>query len=132
MWKCPKCGREFQKTNQGHYCGKAPADVDEYIEQQIQEAHDHLTKLRKIILENIPDVKERIAWSMPTYEKEKHSVSFNACKKHISLYVNFEIPEEFKSQLSGFEIKKGTVYLPYNKTIPAELIEEIIKQSFEQ
>ena len=21
MWKCPKCGREFKRTNQGHYCG---------------------------------------------------------------------------------------------------------------
>lgn len=30
MWKCPKCGREFQKQNQEHYCTK-PADIDEYI-----------------------------------------------------------------------------------------------------
>lgn len=23
MWVCPKCGREFKRINQGHYCGKA-------------------------------------------------------------------------------------------------------------
>ena len=31
MWKCPKCGREFKNVDQGHYCGKAPETVDEYI-----------------------------------------------------------------------------------------------------
>ena len=34
MWTCPKCGREFKKTNQDHYCGKAPETVDEYIAMQ--------------------------------------------------------------------------------------------------
>ncbi len=22
MWKCPKCGREFKKKEQSHYCGE--------------------------------------------------------------------------------------------------------------
>ena len=31
MWVCPKCGREFRRTNQGHYCGEPPETVLEYI-----------------------------------------------------------------------------------------------------
>ncbi len=131
MWKCPKCGREFQRTNQGHYCGKAPENVDEYIESQAPEARAHLAELRNIILNSVPEVKERIAWSMPVYEKENRSISFAACKKHISLYLNFEIPEKFRSQLSEFEIRKNSVCLPYNKTIPAGVVGDIIKQRFE-
>lgn len=38
MWICPKCGRKFKRTNQGHYCGKAPESIDEYIELQILQA----------------------------------------------------------------------------------------------
>lgn len=49
MWKCPKCSREFKKTNQGHYCGKAPETVDEYTEQQLPKAKEHIAKLRNII-----------------------------------------------------------------------------------
>lgn len=131
MWQCPKCGREFQRTNQGHYCGKAPADVNEYIELQAFETHAHLSELRSIILNNIPGVSERIAWSMPVYEREKRSVSFAACKRHISLYVDLETLEKFKSQLNGFEIKKNAIYLPYNQTLPTELIQAIVKQYFE-
>ena len=44
MWVCPKCGREFKRTNQGHYCGKAPENVNEYIEVQTLEAHARLTE----------------------------------------------------------------------------------------
>ncbi len=131
MWKCPKCGRKFQRTNQGHYCGKAPVDVNEYIELQPFEAQAHLTELRDIILKNVPDVKGRVAWSMPVYEREKRSVSFAACKRHVSLYVDSEILEKFESQLSEFEIKKNAIYLLYNKALPAELIKDIIKQCFE-
>lgn len=32
-WKCPKCGREFARENQDHYCVK-PRTIDEYIEAQ--------------------------------------------------------------------------------------------------
>lgn len=94
------------------------------------ETYAHLSKLRSIILRSIPDVGERIAWSMAMYEREKHSVSFAACKKHVSLYVDSEILEKFKSQLSEFEIKKNAIYLPYNKDIPVELMEDIIEQCF--
>ena len=31
MWKCPKCGREFKKKEQSHFCGEKPKTIDEYI-----------------------------------------------------------------------------------------------------
>ena len=31
MWKCPKCGREFKKVNQSHFCGEKPKTIEEYI-----------------------------------------------------------------------------------------------------
>lgn len=33
MWKCPKCGREFSRQDQSHYCDK-PKTIDEYINTQ--------------------------------------------------------------------------------------------------
>ena len=32
-WKCPKCGREFSKKDQQHFCEK-PQTIDEYIAAQ--------------------------------------------------------------------------------------------------
>lgn len=127
MWVCPKCGREFKRTNQGHYCGKAPETVSEYIEAQAPETRSHLKGLAAAIRESVPEVSERISWSMPTYEKSGKAISFYACKNHISFYVGVEAVEKFASELSGFDTKKNAVYLPYGRELPSELIAEIVK-----
>ena len=127
MWICPKCGKEFKRTNQGHYCGKAPETVLEYIDLQPSETHSHLTEMMVILKNSVPDVKEYILWSMPYYEKGGTSISFSACKKNISFYVGFEAIREFASELSKFVTKKNAIYLPYDKALPTELITEIAK-----
>lgn len=131
MWICPKCGRKFKRTNQGHYCGKAPESIDEYIELQILQARIYIIELRNIIKRCVPEVKERIAWSMPLFEKDKHSISLAACKKHISLYVDTKTIEMLKPQLSELEIKKNAIYIPYDKDLPIKTIENVIRQSFD-
>ena len=131
MWICPKCGRKFKRTNQGHYCGKAPESVDEYIELQILQARIYIIELRNIIKRCVPEVKERIAWSMPLFEKDKHSISLADCKKHISLYVDTKTIEMLKPQLSELEIKKNALYIPYDKDLPIKTIENVIRQSFD-
>lgn len=130
MWTCPKCGREFKKTNQGHYCGQAPVSVDEYIAAQIPEAGPHLDALRNIMQDGIPEVRERIAWSMPVFDNGKCSISMAACQKHISLYLNAEMVELFKQQSSDFMIKKTAVHLPYDKELPTNIIKNVLEEYF--
>ena len=127
MWKCPKCGREFKRTNQSHYCGKAPETVLEYIDLQPSETHAHLTEMRTIVKNSVPNAKEYILWSMPYYEKDGNSISFSACKKHISFYAGVEAIEKFALDLTEFATRKNAIYFPYDKALPAKLIENIVK-----
>ncbi len=127
MWTCPKCGREFERTNQGHYCGEAPKTVLEYIDSQPMEKHAHLTEMMIILQNSVPGVNERILWSMPYYEKEGKAISFSACKKHVSFYAGSETIEKFALELNGFAAKKNAVYFPYDRALPAKLIENIAK-----
>lgn len=127
MWICPRCGREFKRTHQGHYCGKAPETVLEYIDSQPMETHSRLTEMMVILQNSVPCVNERILWSMPYYETGGKSISFSACKKHISYYVGVEAIEMFASELDGFVTKKSAIYFPYDRALPAELIENIAK-----
>lgn len=127
MWTCPKCGREFKRANQGHYCGEAPKTVLEYIDSQPIEKRVHLTEMMIILQNSVPGVNERILWSMPYYEKDGKSISFSACKKHVSFYAGSEAIEKFALELSGFDAKKNAVYFPYDRALPAKLIENIAK-----
>ncbi len=127
MWTCPKCGREFKRTGQGHYCGKAPETVPGYIASQPMEIQPHLTEMMLTLQNSVPGVNERVLWSMPYYEKEGRSISFSACKEHISLYAGAEAIEKFASGLGEFVTKKNAVYFPYDRALPTKLIADIAK-----
>ena len=125
MWTCPKCGRQFSRQNQDHYCGKAPQTIDEYIAAQDESVQPKLNELRTIIRTALPDSQERISWSMPTYWKGRNLIHFAASKKHIGLYPGDEAVAAFVDELEGFSVSKGTIRLPYDKDLPAELITRI-------
>ena len=130
-WKCPDCGREFTRVNQPHYCGK-PQTIDEYIASQDESVRPRLEKIRKIIREAIPNADECISWSMPTYRKGRNLIHFAASKKHIGLYPGGEATAVFADQLTGFDVSKGTIRLPYDRDLPEELIGQIAVWCYEQ
>ena len=125
-WKCPKCGREFTKTNQDHYCAK-PRTIDEYIAAQEESLRPRLEQVRSIIHEAIPNAEERISWSMPTFWKGKNLIHFASFKRHIGLYPGDEAVAAFAEELTGFETSKGTIRLPHDCALPERLISEIAK-----
>ena len=99
-WKCPKCGREFAKQNQDHYCIK-PQNVDEYIAAQDEAVQPKLREIREILRSELPDALEKISWSMPTYWKGRNLIHFAASKKHIGLYPGDEAVAVFADELEG-------------------------------
>ena len=131
VWKCPKCGREFSKQNQDHYCVK-PKDIDEYIALQDERIQPRLSEIRSILKTALPEAEERISWSMPTYWKGRNIIHFAASKKHLGLYPGGEATAIFADDLSDFSVSKGTIRLPYDKPLPADLIEKIARWCYEQ
>ena len=131
VWKCPKCGREFSKQNQDHYCVK-PKDIDEYIASQDERIQPLLSEVRAILKTTLPEAEERISWSMPTYWKGRNIIHFAASKKHLGLYPGGEATEVFADDLSDYSVSKGTIRLPYDKPLPTELIEKIARWCYEQ
>ena len=127
MWKCPKCGRTFKNENQGHYCGKAPETVDDYILAQDEEIRERLQNIRTVLRNTLPDAVEKISWSMPTYWKEHNIIHFAASKKHIGLYPGPEAVEHFTEKLNqaGYPFSKGTIRIPHTKELNLDLIAEI-------
>ena len=101
-WKCPKCGREFEKQNQDHYCIK-PRNIEEYIAAQDEKVQPRLKEIRRNI------------------------IHFAASKKHLGLYPGGEATAVFADELAGYEVSKGTIRLPYDQELPVELIKKIAR-----
>jgi len=123
-WKCPKCGREFSRQNQDHYCVK-PQNIDEYIAVQDEKIQPRLREIRAVLQSALPEAEERISWSMPTYWKGRNIIHFAASKKHLGLYPGDEAVTAFSNELTDFDVSKGTIRLPYDRPLPEELVKKI-------
>ena len=131
MWKCPKCGREFSRQGQDHYCMK-PQTIDEYIAMQDEAVQPRLQEVRGIIHSAIPEAEERISWSMPTFWKGRNLIHFAASKKHLGLYPGDEATRVFAEALKDFDVSKGTIRIPWDRELPETLIREIARWCYEE
>ena len=127
MWTCPKCGRTFQKQNQGHFCGKAPDSIDAYIMAQPEYTQEYLRAVRNAIRTALPEAEETISWSMPTFRKGFNIIHFAAFKNHVGLYPGTEAIEMFSERLKEYKTGKGSIQFLYSRPIPLELIAEIAR-----
>jgi uncharacterized protein YdhG (YjbR/CyaY superfamily) len=128
-WKCPKCGREFSRQNQDHYCVK-PQTIDEYIAAQDENVQPKLNEIRAVLRKALPEAEERISWSMPTYWKGRNIIHFASSKKHIGLYPGDEAVALFAEELGDYSVSKGTIRIPYDRPLPEELIGKIAEWCF--
>ncbi len=130
LWKCSKCGKQFKKQGQSHYCDEKPKNIDEYILSQDVDKQEDLRYIRQILSHALPDAEERISWSMPTYWKNHNILHFAASKSHIGLYPGPAAVIAFAEELQGYKTDKGTIRIPYGK-IDAALVEKIAKWCWE-
>ena len=131
MWKCPKCGREFSRQAQQHYCEK-PQTIDEYIAAQDEAVQPKLREVRAVIRAAIPEAEERMSWSMPTYWKGRNLIHFAASKKHLGLYPGGEATTIFAGELEGCDVSKGTIRIPWDRELPSALIQRIARWCWEE
>lgn len=106
--------------------------IDEYIDQFSPEVQEILRTIRKVIKEVAPEAEEKISYQMPTFVLNGNLVHFAAYKKHIGFYPTPSGIEAFKEELSMYKGAKGSVQFPINKTIPYDLIREIVKYRVEE
>ncbi|MBV2165730.1 MAG: DUF1801 domain-containing protein [Kaistella sp.] len=103
-------------------------ETEKYIAQFPENVQDILNEIRQIILEEAPEVTEKIAYGMPGfYLNKKPLVYFAAYKNHIGFYATPTGHEEFKRELSVYKQGKGSVQFPLKDEIPYQLIHKIVK-----
>jgi len=106
-----------------------PQSVDEYLAAQPEALRSKLEQVRAAIRKAVPDAVEGIAYRMPGYKLHgKPMLYFAGFKEHYSLFAAsgtfFAALEE---ELSGYEVRKGTVHFPLTKPVPVKLIGRIAK-----
>lgn len=107
-------------------------NVNEYINSFPNEINLKLTKIRNLVHNIIPDAKETIKYSMPTFEYNGILVHFAGYKNHIGFYPSPSGIIAFKEEIKTFKNSKGAIQFPLNKDLPIELIEKIVRFRIEE
>lgn len=110
----------------------AAENVDEYIKAFPPAVRKTLNQLRKTIKSAAPKAEEMISYMMPAYKYYGVLVYFAAYKNHIGFYPGAGGIEAFKKELSAFEMSRGTVRFPIDKTPPFNLITKMVKYRVKQ
>jgi uncharacterized protein YdhG (YjbR/CyaY superfamily) len=111
----------------------APATIDEYLAGVPEPACSTLKKMRAAIQSALPsDATETISYKIPAFKRKNILVWFAAFSDHCSLFPTASVIAEFKDELEGFSISKGTIHFPLNKPLPTALIKKIVKARAKQ
>ena len=107
-------------------------EIKKYIDTFPESIQIKLKEMYEIIKEVVPkEVIEKISWKMPTFYLGENLVHFAAFKNHIGLFPGGEVLEKFSNKLSGLKYSKGGVQFNYDKPLPKDLIQEIVKDRVE-
>lgn len=104
-----------------------PTNVYEYIDSFSGNQKDRLAEVRNIIRDALPGTHEELKWGAPaTVESDGMIlIIFSGHKNHMNFVVTPSSKQAFESELQGYETGKGSLKLPYDAALPAELIKKM-------
>ena len=112
----PQVRQGICQTESGPLLRKAE-DADAYIAIQDEAVQPRLREVRDILRAALPEARERMSWSMPTYRKDRDLIHFAASKMHLGLYPGGEATMVFTEELKDFDVSKGTM-----TTVPSQTL----------
>jgi uncharacterized protein YdhG (YjbR/CyaY superfamily) len=101
--------------------------IDEYIAASPQNVQNILEEIRQAIKESAPQAEEVISYQMPAFRFNGILVYFAAFKNHIGFFPTTSAMGEFKKELTGYAVSKGTIRFPLDKPIPFDLVKKIVR-----
>jgi len=103
-------------------------NVDAYLADVPDVPRATLEKLRKTIKAAAPKATEGISYQIPVYKHLGMLVGFAAFKNHCSFFVmSYDVLKAHREELKQYDVDKGTIRFPFNKSLPAALVRKMVK-----
>jgi uncharacterized protein YdhG (YjbR/CyaY superfamily) len=84
--------------------------VSAFIRRYPPNVRKTLEKIRETVRKAAPAAEETISYMMPAYKLNGILVYFSGFKDHISFFPTSSGIKAFKTELSGYDLSKGTVH----------------------
>lgn len=101
--------------------------IDEYLALQPEPVRRKLTLIRDTIVKTVPEAGESVSYRIPYFSYHGMVAYFAAFSGHYSIFVQPEVLDSFRSELSEYALSKSGIKIPYSKPVPVILLKEIVK-----
>jgi uncharacterized protein YdhG (YjbR/CyaY superfamily) len=103
-------------------------EVDSYLARFSGEARQRMDGIRELIHKASPDAVEAISYGLVGYKRNgKPLVYFGGFENHIGFYATPNGHEAFADEFAKYKQGKGSVQLPLNQPLPADLIKRVVE-----
>jgi uncharacterized protein YdhG (YjbR/CyaY superfamily) len=108
---------------------EAMATIDAYLAGLPRERRTALQALRKTIAAAAPEADEALSYGVPAFRyKGRPLVSYVAAKAHCSFFpMSPTVVDDHRTELTGFDLDKGTIRFQPDSPIPADLVARIVR-----
>lgn len=101
--------------------------INEYLAAVSPEQRAALERLRRIINAAAPAAEECISYKLPAFRFEgRMLVWFGAGTNHCAFYPG-GVVNEFRDELAGFNVSKGTVRFQPDRPLPVAIIRKLVR-----
>ena len=104
-------------------------EVDEYLRGIEEPKRSTLQRLRRTILEIVPNAEQVISYRVPAFRAQGKTIAgFAAFKDHLS-YLPFSgsVLPQLADELTGFTMTKSALHFPVDRPLPKSLVKKLIE-----
>ncbi len=104
-------------------------EIDEYLAGLEEPKRSTLQRLRRTILEVVPEAEEGISYQVPAFRVEgKVIAGFAAFKNHLSyLPHSGSVFPLLRNELASYKTSTGALQFPVDSPLPKPLVEQLIR-----
>jgi uncharacterized protein YdhG (YjbR/CyaY superfamily) len=104
-------------------------EVTDYILQYEGEKAERLERIRGILHEEVPEIKEKLWTKVPCFYIDKKTIVIRVFKDHINLFA--EGTTQYKDELADYSITpKGALQIFDQQDLPEKVLGKIVRDSF--
>lgn len=106
----------------------AAPDIDSYLAALDKTEREALQRLRRSILDVVPDAEECISYGMPAFKVHGKTVAgFAAFKNHLSyLPHSGSVLSTLAADLAAYEVTKGSLHFTVDEPLPTSLVTRLV------
>jgi uncharacterized protein YdhG (YjbR/CyaY superfamily) len=109
-------------------------EIDQYLDALDEPKRATLTRLRRTILDILPEAEQGMAYSVPAFKvRGKTIAGFAAFKTHLSyLPHSGSVFPQLKDELRDYTMTTGALHFDIAEPLPAPLVEKLIEVRLRQ